>query len=95
MAYEQQQIENQKKIEAAEADARVKTTNAQAEADAAVIKAQGEADANKLLNDSLTSKILQEMYLEKWDGVLPKVTLSDGNGTMVDIGNIIQEENDE
>lgn len=95
LAYEQQQIENQKKIEAAEADARVKTTNAQAEADAAVIKAQGEADANKLLNDSLTSKILQEMYLEKWDGVLPKVTLSDGNGTMVDIGNIIQEENDE
>lgn len=95
LAYEQQQIENQKKIEAAEADAKVKTTNAQAEADAAVIKAQGEADANKLLNDSLTSKILQEMYLEKWDGALPKVTLSDGNGTMVDIGNIIQEENDE
>lgn len=95
LAYEQQQIENQKKIEAAEADAKVKTTNAQAEADAAVIKAQGEADANKLLNDSLTSKILQEMYLEKWDGALPKVTLSDGNGTIVDIGNIIQEENDE
>lgn len=86
LAYEQQQIENQKKIESAEADAKVKTTQAQAEADAAVIKAQGEADANKLLNDSLTDKILQQMYLEKWDGALPKVSLSDSTDTIVDIG---------
>lgn len=95
LAYERQQIENQQKIEAAEADAKVKTTQAQAEAEAAVIKAQGEADANKLLNDSLTEKILQEMYLEKWDGALPKVTLSESSGTMFGIGDIIQEENDE
>lgn len=88
LAYEQQQIENQKKIEAAEADAKVKTTQAQGEADAAVIKAQGEADANKLLNDSLTDKILQQMYLEKWDGALPKVSLSDGTDTIVDIGDL-------
>lgn len=88
LAYEQQQIENQKKIEAAEADAKVKTTQAQGEADAAVIKAQGEADANKLLNDSLTNKILQQMYLEKWDGALPKVSLSDGADTIVDIGDL-------
>ena len=64
LAYEQQQIENQKKIEAAE------------------------ADANKLLNDSLTDKILQQMYLEKWDGALPKVSLSDGTDTIVDIGDL-------
>lgn len=95
LAYERQQIENQQKIEAAAADAKVKTTQAQAEADAAVIKAQGEADANKLLNDSLTEKILQETYLEKWDGALPKVTLSESNGTMFDIGNIVQEESGE
>lgn len=88
LAYEQQQIENQKKIEAAETDAKVKTTQAQGEADAAVIKAQGEADANKLLNDSLTNKILQQMYLEKWDGALPKVSLSDGADTIVDIGDL-------
>ena len=88
LAYEQQQIENQKKIEAAEADAKVKTTQAQGEAAAAVIKAQGEADANKLLNDSLTDKILQQMYLEKWDGALPKVSLSDGTDTIVDIGDL-------
>ncbi|MCD8076752.1 MAG: hypothetical protein LUF27_17340 [Lachnospiraceae bacterium] len=45
-------------------------TQARAEANAAVIQAQGEA--NELLNDSLSEKILLQMYLEKWDGVLRK-----------------------
>ncbi len=92
LAYEQQSIENQKAIEAAEAEAKVKITQAQAEADAAVIKAQGEADANKLLNDSLTETILREMYLEKWDGSLPKVTLSGETDTIVDVGGYMPEE---
>ena len=91
LAYEQQQIENKKKIEAAEADAKVKTTQAKAEADAEVIKAQGEADANKLLNDSITDKILQQMYLDKWDGSLPRVTLSDKSNAIVDIGNLVSD----
>lgn len=82
--YEQQQIENQKKIEAAEADAKVKTTQAQAEADAEVIKAQGEADANKLLNDSLTDKILRQQYINKWDGSLPRVS-SDSQNMLYDV----------
>ncbi|MCC8049822.1 MAG: hypothetical protein LIP10_04065 [Clostridiales bacterium] len=89
LAYEQQQIENQKNIEAAEAEATVKKTQAQAEADAAVIQAQGEAEANELLNDSLSEKILLQMYLEKWDGVLPKVT-SDGSGMILDIGSLTE-----
>lgn len=91
LAYEQQQIENKKKIEAAEADAKVKTTQAKAEADAEVIKAQGEADANKLLNDSITDKILQQMYLDKWDGSLPRVSLSDKSNAIVDIGNLVSD----
>lgn len=91
LAYEQQQIENKKKIEAAEADAKVKTTQAKAEADAEVIKAQGEADANKLLNNSITDKILQQMYLDKWDGSLPRVSLSDKSNAIVDIGNLVSD----
>lgn len=91
LAYEQQQIENKKKIEAAEAEAKVKTTQAKAEADAEVIKAQGEADANKLLNDSITDKILQQMYLDKWDGSLPRVSLSDKSNAIVDIGNLVSD----
>lgn len=88
MAYEKQQIENKTKVEAAEADAKVKLTQAKAEADAAVIKAQGEADANKLLDGSLTDKILRQNYLDKWNGALPKVSLADGSETIIDISDM-------
>lgn len=86
LAYEKQQIENKRQIEAAEADAQVKTTQAKAEADAAVIKAQGEADANKLLNDSITDKILRQQYYEKWNGQLPNVITCDSSDIIMDIG---------
>lgn len=88
LAYEKQQIENKRQIEAAEAEAQVKTTQAKAEADAAVIKAQGEADANKLLNDSITEKILRQQYYDKWDGKLPSVMNSDSSDLILDIGNV-------
>lgn len=87
LEYEKQQIENQKAIEAAQADATVKTTQAQADADAAVIKAQGQADANKLLNDSLTDMILKQQTIDKWNGELPKV--SGTSNTMVDVGDVV------
>lgn len=87
LEYEKQQIENQKAIEAAQADATVKTTQAQADADAAVIKAQGQADANKLLNDSLTDMILKQQTIDKWNGELPKV--SGASNTMVDVGDVV------
>ena len=86
LAYEKQQIENKRQIEAAEAEAQVKTTQAKAEADAAVIKAQGEADANKLLNDSITDKILRQQYYEKWNGQLPNVITGNSSDIIMDIG---------
>ena len=88
LAYEKQQIENKRQIEAAEAEAKVKTTQVKAEADAAVIKAQGEADANKLLNDSITEKILKQQYYEKWNGQLPSIVISDSSDLILDIGNV-------
>lgn len=48
------------------------------EAEAKIVAAEAEAKANQLLEKSLTDKILQEMYLSKWNGVLPQV-VSDGN----------------
>lgn len=48
LAYEQQQIDNQKAIEQAEAEAEVKKTQAQADADAKLITAQADADATKI-----------------------------------------------
>lgn len=69
---EQKAIENQIAIDKAAADAAVKLTQAQAEADALLIRAEAEAEYNRLLQESLSPEILQEMYIEKWDGALPR-----------------------
>lgn len=87
LAYEQAAIENKKNVEKAETDAKATKIKAQAKADAAVIKAEGDAKANKELNDSLTDKVLKSRYLDKWDGALPKASLS-GNNTMYDISSL-------
>jgi len=51
---------------------------AEAEAQAIIIAAEAQAEANKVLAESITDKILTQMYYEKWNGVLPTV-MSDGN----------------
>lgn len=89
LAYEQQQIENQRSIEQAEAEAEVKRTQAQAEADAKMIAAQAnadamrieaeaEAEANQKITSSLTEEILRKMYYDTWNGALPYVYGMDG-----------------
>ena len=94
LTYEQQQIENQRSIERAAAEAEVKKTQAQAEADAKMISAQAnadamrieadaEADANQKITSSLTEEILRKMYYDTWDGVLPSVYGADG--TLIEV----------
>ena len=46
---------------------------AEAEAQAVLIAAQAQAEANRLLAESITDKILSQMYYDKWNGVLPDV----------------------
>lgn len=55
-----------------------KKLKAEYEADAKIVTAEATAKANELLERSLTDKILQEMYINKWNGQLPQV-VSDGN----------------
>lgn len=81
---EKQAIINQQNIDKANADAEVAVTKAQAEADAKIIAAEAEAEANAKLEKSLTDKILREMYIEKWNGELPKV-VSDDSSLMFDL----------
>jgi hypothetical protein len=38
-----------------------------------MIAAQAEADANKIVNDSITDKILEKATIEAWDGKMPAV----------------------
>ena len=66
------EYENEAKIAKAEADAKAK-----------ILAAEGEAKANALLEKSLTDKILQEMYIDKWDGKLPTVVAGEEAGIMI------------
>lgn len=91
LAYKTAQIENKKAIEKAQADAEVARTNAQAKADAELIQAKATAESNKLLQESITSAILQDKYIEKWDGKLPQVQLSDDSSVMLDVSQVTGE----
>jgi len=71
--------EQEQAIVIANAEAEKKVIAAQAQADAILKEAEAEAEANQLLNDSLTGLVLQNKLLDKWDGVLPKVSGSDSS----------------
>lgn len=92
MAYETQQIENQTAIEKAEADAQVKITQSEAAAQALIIQAEAEAEANDKLTESLSEEVLRNKEIEAWDGKLPNVYVTSGNGegaTMLELGSDI------
>ena len=62
-------IEN--KVKAAEAQAKISIANANGAAQALVIQAKADSEANKLRQASLTPLLVQQQFIEKWNGVLP------------------------
>lgn len=46
---------------------------AEAEAQAMILTAEAEAEANRKIAESLTANVLEKMYYDKWNGVLPEV----------------------
>ena len=70
MIAEQNQLKQQYENEA-------KVAKSKADAEAKLVAAEAEAKANKLLEQTLTDKMIQKQYLEKWDGKLPSVVAGD------------------
>lgn len=86
-AIEEKQVAQQKLLKA-ETEKQTAITNAKAEAESMKIRAEAEAEANRKISASLTDKVIENKKIEKWDGVLPKV--SGSAGTLVDFGTITQ-----
>ena len=84
-AIEEKQVAQQQLLKA-ETEKQTAITNAQAEAESVKIRANGEAEANRVISGSLTDQIIENKKIEKWNGVLPKVT--GGAGTFADIGDL-------
>ena len=68
----------------AKTDAEKKVIAANAEAEAILAQANAQAEANRLLEESLSSKVIAYEQIQKWNGVMPKVTGSDG-GLLINV----------
>jgi regulator of protease activity HflC (stomatin/prohibitin superfamily) len=66
--------QRQNEVAQARAEAEKKVAEARGEADSILLKAKAQAEANRELSASITSDLVQYRALEKWDGVLPRMT---------------------
>jgi hypothetical protein len=64
----------------------MKLTTQENENQRIISEAEAIAEANRILSESLTDEVLQQMYYEKWDGKLPEVMTGSDGGIIVDIG---------
>lgn len=77
-AVEEKMIAEQQLLKA-EYDNKTKVERAEADAEAVLVAAEAEKKANELLQKSLTPEILQEQWIEKWNGETPDVVSGDSD----------------
>ena len=83
----QSALKAKNKVAEAEAEAKIKIAEAKGAAEAMQIKADVAAYYNTKIAASLSQHIVQEDWIEKWDGHLPTVTGS-GGGMILDLKDI-------
>jgi len=83
----QSALKAKNKVAEAQANATIKIAEAKGAAEAMQIKADAEAYYNRTIAASLSPMIVQEDWIEKWDGKLPTVS-SNGGGMILDLKNI-------
>lgn len=79
------ETEQKQAITIAQAEAEKKVIQAEANANAILAEAEAQAEANRLLEESLSDKVIAYEQISKWDGVMPKVVAGDSNGMLINI----------
>ncbi len=79
----QSALKAENKVKEAEAQAKIKIAEAKGEAEAMQIKADAEAYYNRTISASLSPLIVQEDWIEKWNGTVP--TVVGGQNMMFDM----------
>lgn len=77
--------EQEQAITIAEAQAKQKVIAADANAAAILAEAEAQAEANRLLEASLSDKVIAYEQITKWNGEMPKVVSGDSNGMLINI----------
>ena len=75
--------ENQ--VKTAEANAKIQVAKAEGNAQAMLTQAKAEAESYRLKQTSITTMLLQQMWIEKWNGVLPTTQLGAGTNMMYNV----------
>jgi regulator of protease activity HflC (stomatin/prohibitin superfamily) len=70
----QRAIEAENKVKQSTAEAQQKVEEARGLAESILLESKARAEANEMLTKSLSPALLQYEALQKWDGILPKVT---------------------
>ena len=80
----QEALKAENLVKQAEANAQIAIAKAKGEAEATKVKADAEAYYNRTISASLSPLIVQEDWIQKWDGKLPEV-MPQGNGLMMNL----------
>lgn len=67
------------RVKQAEAEAKIKVATAEGNAQALLTNARAQAESNKLRQQTLNSLLLQQMWIDKWDGKLPQYQTGSGS----------------
>ena len=78
----QQSLMAENQVQTATAQAKIKVAKAQGDAEALLTNARAEAESNKLRQSTLTPMLLQQQWIEKWDGSVPSTQLASGANVM-------------
>jgi regulator of protease activity HflC (stomatin/prohibitin superfamily) len=73
------------KVKQAEAEAKIKVATAEGDAEAMLTNAKAEAESNRLKQQTLTPMLLQQLWIEQWDGRLPSTQLGSGTNMMYNV----------
>jgi regulator of protease activity HflC (stomatin/prohibitin superfamily) len=83
MAAQQQAQQAEYELQKQEMLAKATVAKAEGESQAILVRAKAQSEANKLLQATLTTNLIQSKAIDKWDGVLPQV--SGGSTPFVDL----------
>lgn len=70
------------KVKQAEAEAKIKIATANGNAEAMLANARAEAESNRLRQQTLTPMLIQQQWIEKWNGDVPTTTLGSNTSVM-------------
>ena len=85
----QSALKAENQVKEAEANAKIAIAKAKGNAEAMKIKADAEAYYNRTISASLSSMIIQEDMIEKWNGEMPKI-VGGGGGMILDVNKMIK-----